>query len=62
MTAVPISAQVKCVEREIRFRERVYARRVGEKKMSQAKADEELDAMRAVLATLQNIEAGSRLL
>ncbi len=54
-TPVPIAAQVACVEREIGFRVRVYARRVAEGKMAQAKADDELAAMRAVLATLKGI-------
>lgn len=62
MNAVPIARQVACVERELRYRERVYARRVAAEKMTQAKADDELEAMRAVLATLQGIEAGQRLL
>jgi hypothetical protein len=59
---VPIERQVACVERELRFRERVYARRVADRKMTQAKADDELEAMRAVLATLQSVEAGQRLI
>lgn len=54
--AVPIAAQVACVKREIGFRERVYARRVAEGKMTQALADKELSAMRAVLATLLVVE------
>ena len=59
---VPISAQIKCVERELTFRRRVYARRVSQGKMTQHKADEELQAMGAVLCTLQNIEASQRLI
>lgn len=35
------------------MRERVYPRRVAEFRMKQAEADRELEAMRAVLATLQ---------
>lgn len=60
--AVPIDAQVECVQRELRFRARVYARRVADGKMTQRKADEELAAMNAVLATLQSVAEGSRLL
>ena len=52
---VPISAQIACVEREISMRLRVYPRWVADKKMTQAKADAELDAMRAVLATLKGL-------
>jgi hypothetical protein len=40
-------------EREVRFRERVYARQVQIKRMSQAKADEEIALMKAIAANLQ---------
>lgn len=50
---VSIERQIEAVQREIRFREYVYPRRVGDGKMTQAKADDELAAMRAVLATLE---------
>lgn len=59
---VPIDAQVACIERELKFRRRVYARRVVEQKMTKTQADYELEVMGAVLATLQNIEAGQRLI
>lgn len=59
---VPIERQVECVRREIKLRERVYQRRVSEGKMSQALADNELEAMGAVLATLSAIEEGARLI
>lgn len=52
---ITIPAQIACVERELRMREHVYPRRVADGKMSEAKAREELAAMRAVLATLQAI-------
>lgn len=52
---VPLSDQISCIEREIKMREHVYPRRVAEKKMSQAKADHEMRAMRAVLTTLKGI-------
>lgn len=52
---VPISRQVECVERELKFRRRVYAHRVATDKMTQRKADDEIAAMEAVLATLQGI-------
>lgn len=51
--AVPIEAQIRCVEREIRMRKRVYPSWVERGRMTQAKAEEELEAMEAVLATLQ---------
>jgi len=59
---VPIEAQVRCIEREITMRERVYPRWVESKRLTQRKADEEMEAMRAVLATLQTIAAGQRLI
>lgn len=45
--------QIECVKRELRMREHVYPRRVADHKMTQALADRELAAMRAVLATLE---------
>jgi len=53
---IPLNAQIACVEREIKMREHVYSRRVQNKKMSQEKADYELQVMRAVLKTLQEIK------
>ncbi len=44
--------QIACVKREIGMREFVYPRRVADGKMKQDKADHELAAMKAVLATL----------
>ena len=54
---VPVSDQVACVAREIKMRERVYPRWVAAEKMTQAKADAELAAMRAVLETLRTLDA-----
>ena len=59
---IPIDEQVKCVEREIGMRERVYPRWIEAKRMTQKKADQELEAMRAVLETLQNIQLTERLI
>ena len=50
---VRMSDQIACVEREITMRERVYPRWVDAGKMTQAEADRELLAMRAVLATIE---------
>lgn len=60
--AVTIAEQVQCVKRELGYRERVYARRVADGKMTQKLADRELTAMRAVLETLEKIAAAERLL
>lgn len=59
---VPITRQVECVERELKLRRRVYTRRVIEQKMTQRHADDEIEAMEAVLATLQSIAEGQRLI
>jgi len=50
---VSLHDQIACVEREIRLRERVYARWVEIGKLTQEAADREILCMRAVLATLQ---------
>ncbi len=51
--SVPLPVQIACVERELRFRRRVYPRWVGEGRMTQAEADHEIAAMEAVLANLK---------
>lgn len=50
--SVGLDRQIECVEREIRMRERVYPRWVETGRMKQEKANEELEAMRAVRETL----------
>jgi hypothetical protein len=52
---IPLARQIRCVERELRMREVVYPRRVAERRMQQAEADDELATMRAVLATLKGV-------
>ena len=54
---VPLADQIACVKREIRMREEVYPRRVKERRMREDVADLELARMRAVLATLEGIQA-----
>jgi len=58
---ISIDDQVKCVEREIKMRHSVYARRVADKKMTQAQADREIEAMEAVLGTLRDVQSKSML-
>jgi hypothetical protein len=57
MTAKPITLveQIVAVRREIGYRERVYPRWTSEGKMKPDKAEHELAAMRAVLATLLEV-------
>lgn len=50
---IPIEQQIRCVEREIRMRERVYPRWTAAGKMKPENAEYEIEAMRAVLRTLQ---------
>ena len=50
---VTIDRQIRAVKREIAMRQRVYPDRVAAGRMKQAEADDELSAMQAVLATLE---------
>lgn len=59
---VPIGEQIACIERELGYRQRVYPRWVADGKMSINKSREELRRMEAVLATLQQIAEGERLI
>jgi len=52
---IPLEAQIKCVEREITFRKRVYARRVSMGRMSEVFADQQIQLMEAVLETLKGL-------
>lgn len=60
MIDVSIDEQIRCVKREIAQRAHVYSRLVSAGKMEQAKADREMEAMAAVLATLQRVRDGER--
>ena len=53
---IPLAAQIECVEREIRMRQRVYARRVDQRQMTQKQSDKELGLMIAVLKTLKKLQ------
>ena len=52
-----MDAQIKSVAREIGLRERVYHRWVASGKMRPENATYEIDAMKAVLATLIGLQA-----
>ena len=52
-----IDAQIKCVQREIEMRERVYPPRVREGKMNEHHAKREIATMKAVLHTLMQLAA-----
>ena len=53
--AIPLEAQIKCVEREIRQRRRVFGRRVSLGRMSEIFADQQIRTMEAVLETLKGL-------
>jgi len=52
---IPLEAQIKCVEREMTFRRRVYARRISQGRMSEVFADQQIKLMEAVLETLKGL-------
>jgi hypothetical protein len=52
-----LDRQIACVEREVEMRRRVYPRWITEGRISQAKALDEIEAMKAVLATLRGLKA-----
>jgi hypothetical protein len=57
VSAFSLQRQIDCIASEIALRERVYPHWVRGGKMKQAQADDELGAMRAVLATLVGYQA-----
>jgi hypothetical protein len=50
-----LEEQIAAVRRELALRERVYPRFVANRQMTKAKADYELETMRAVLRTLLDV-------
>jgi len=52
---IPLEAQIKCVERELTYRRRVYARRISAGRMSEIFADQQMKLMQAVLETLKGL-------
>lgn len=53
-----LADQIECVEREVRMRTTVYARRIAQGKMSLELAEREAGRMRAVLDTLLRVRDG----
>jgi hypothetical protein len=45
---------IRCAEREVKYRERVYARQVSAGRMSKQMADRELGLMKAIAAQLRH--------
>jgi hypothetical protein len=54
-----IEEKIGCLERELRYRQRVYPRLVLAKKMSQQKADREIEVMAAILEDLKEKRHGA---
>jgi len=52
---IPLEAQIKCVQREIEFRKRVYARRISKGRMNPTFANQQIELMGAVLKTLEGL-------
>jgi hypothetical protein len=55
---VSLEDQIKCIQREIGMRERVYPNLIGAGKMRHDKAEQEIAHMRAVLTTLEQVQRG----
>lgn len=53
---ITIDDQIRCVRRELSFRQRCYVRFVQEGRMKQADADKEIATMQAVHQTLMRIK------
>jgi hypothetical protein len=54
--AMTIQQQVKCAERELGKRRALYPRMIEQRKLTQAKADEEIAGMAAIVATLTRLQ------
>ncbi len=61
-TIVTTADKLTCVERELKYRQRVYARLVGEGKMSQGKATLELAIMQAIIEDYRQAAEKERLI
>ena len=59
---VTITEQLACAKREVGMRKRVYPRWVEANRMTKAKADAEIAAMEAIVATLEQLERAERLI
>jgi hypothetical protein len=59
-TAVTLDDQIAAAKRELRMREHVYPRWKAALKMTPAKAEQELAAMRAIVETLERVRVTER--
>jgi hypothetical protein len=56
---ITLADMIICVEREIRFRERVYPRQVAGGRLTETKAAREIEIMRTVKHTLEGLKGAS---
>lgn len=54
--AIPLEVQIACAKRELAMRKRVYPTFVAGKRLNKFKAEEEIAAMAAILATLEGLQ------
>jgi hypothetical protein len=59
---VSLERQIRCVKRELGKRKGVYPRWVAAGRMTEQQAKDELEIMEAVLGTLAELEASTRLI
>ena len=59
---ITLADEISCIRREIGMRESVYPRRVRAGKMNPKIADRETAVMKAVLARLEALNVGGRLI
>jgi len=53
---ITIDDQIKCAERELAMRKRVYPRWITAKKMSEEKANREIAVMESIIKTLKAVK------
>lgn len=62
MTEFTAADKLACAERELKYRRRVYPRRVAESKMTQKLADHETACMQAIVLDYQKKAESERLI
>jgi hypothetical protein len=60
MSAIPIERQIAEVRRELGMRRKVYPRFVASERITQAQADERIEPLEAVQATLERVREEER--
>jgi hypothetical protein len=52
---IPLEHQLRCAQRELRWRRQVYPRLVATRRMTQQAADHEIACMEAIIHTLEGV-------